>query len=121
MKRRINHSLDYAVTHPDAKAKCVASAMHQWAHSNASYLCESKARSRAGGVAFLSDSLKFLILPDDPPPTFNHAVIVVYKILDAVISSAQEAETGSGSVTAGTRPHYPHQTRPSTRAYATAV
>ena len=74
--------------------------MHLWAHSDASYLCESKARSRAGGVVFLSDSPKFPILPDDPPPTPNHTVIVVFNILDALMSSAQEAETGAGFVTA---------------------
>ena len=76
--------------------------MHLWAHSDASYLCESKVRSKASGVAFLSDAPKFPILPDDPPPTPNHAVIVVCKIIDAVMSSTQEAETGAGFVTART-------------------
>ena len=88
LEKRINHFLDYAVTHLDAKIKYVTSAMHLWAHSDVSYLCESKARSRVGGVAFLSDSPKFPIILDDPPPTPNHAVIVVCKILDAVMSSA---------------------------------
>ena len=102
LKKRINHFLDYAITHPNAKIEYVASALHLWAHSDASYLCESKARSRAGGVAFLSDAPKFPILPDDPPPTPNHAVIVVCKIIDAVMSSTQEAETGAGFMTART-------------------
>ena len=100
IKKRINHFLDYALTHPDAKIKYIESAMHLWSHSDASYLCESKARSRAGGIAFLSDIPKFPILPDDPPPTSHHAIIVICKILDAGMSSAQEAETGAGFVTA---------------------
>ena len=100
LKKRIAQFLNYAATHPDAKIKYVASAMHLWSHSDASYLCESRARSRAGGVAFLSEQPKFPILPDDPPPAPNHAVIVICKILDAVMSSAQESETGAGFVTA---------------------
>ena len=67
--------------------------MHLWAHLDASYLCESKVRSRMCRVDFLSDDPKFPIFLDDPPPAPNHAVIVVCKILDAVMSSAQEAET----------------------------
>ena len=74
--------------------------MHLWVHLDALYQCESKARSRAGGVAFLSDTPKFPILLVDPPSAPNHAVIVICKILDAVMNSAQESKTGAGFVTA---------------------
>ena len=95
LEKRHNHFLDYTATHLDAKIKYVASAMHLLAHSDASCLCKSKARSRAGGVVFVDNSSKFTILPDNRPPDPNHAAIVVCKILDAVMSSAQEAETGA--------------------------
>ena len=48
VRRYITHFLDYAASNPDAKIKYIKSDMHLWAHSDASYLSESKARSRAG-------------------------------------------------------------------------
>ena len=60
LKHRIHHFLDYAATHPDATLKYYASDMHLWAASDASYLCESRARSRAGGILFLSDKPYYL-------------------------------------------------------------
>ena len=98
----MDHFLDYAATHPDTKIKYVTRAMYLWAHSDALYLCEVKARSRAGGVAFLSDTYKLPILPDDPQPAPNHVVIIVCKKPDAVMSSVQEVEIGAGFVTAHT-------------------
>ena len=94
--RRKNQFLNYAATHPNAILKYKASGMHLWAHTDASYLSESKARSRAGGVYFLSDKPSLPILPTDPPPPLNGAIAVKSKIIDAVMSSAQEAETGAG-------------------------
>ena len=70
--------------------------MHLWAHTDASYLSEPKARSRAGGYYFLSDKPKLPIRANDPPPPLNRAISVKSKIIDAVMSSAQEAETGAG-------------------------
>ena len=35
-KKRINHFLNYASAHPDARIKYVASDMHLWSHSDAS-------------------------------------------------------------------------------------
>ena len=90
LHRRKNQYLDYAATHPNA------SGMHLWAHTDASYLSESKARSRDGGFYFLSDKPSLPILPTDPPPPLNGAIAVKSKIIDAVTSSAEEAETGAG-------------------------
>ena len=45
--------LDYLFTHPDAKMKFYASYMILNIHSDASYLSETRARSRVGGYYFL--------------------------------------------------------------------
>ena len=96
LNRRKKQFLDYAATHPDAKLKYTASGMHLWAHTDASYLSESKARSREGGFYYLSSKPSLPILPTDPPPPLNGAIAVKSKIIDAVMSSVQEAETGAG-------------------------
>jgi hypothetical protein len=68
---RINHFLNYAATHPNAKLRYTASQMHLWLHSDASYLNESKARSFNGGFFYLSDKLKLPIKAEDPAPPLN--------------------------------------------------
>jgi hypothetical protein len=97
---RINHFLDYAATHPDATIRYKASQMHLWIHSDASYLNESKARSRNGGFFYLSDKPKLPINPADPAPPLNAPILVNSKVIDAVMSSVQESETGSGFINA---------------------
>jgi hypothetical protein len=96
LQQKIDQFLDYASTHPNASVKYVASQMHLWAHSDASYLCESKARSRAGGFHYLSDKPNLPINANDAEPTPNAPINILCKIIDAVMSSAQEAETGAG-------------------------
>ena len=100
LHRRINHLLDYVATHPDAGIRFHASDMHLWVHTDSSYLTEPKARSRCGGYFYLSDKPKLPIRPDDPPPKLNGPVLVNSKVIDAVMSSTQEAETGSGYLNA---------------------
>ena len=56
-------------------------------HSDASYLSEPKARSRAGGHFFMSE--------DVADPTNNGAVLNTAQIIKAVMSSAAEAELGA--------------------------
>jgi hypothetical protein len=56
-------------------------------HSDAGYLNEVKARSRAGGHFFLSSDVQ------NPPN--NGAVLTIAQIIDAVMSSAAEAELGA--------------------------
>jgi hypothetical protein len=97
---RINHFLNYAATHPNAKLRYTASQMHLWLHSDASYLNESKARSRNGGFFFLSSKPTLPIKPDDPAPPLNAPILVNSKVIDAVMSSVQESETGSGFINA---------------------
>ena len=56
-------------------------------HSDASYLSETNARSRAGGHFFLSENDEF--------PTNNGAVLTIAQIIKVVMSSAAEAEIGA--------------------------
>jgi hypothetical protein len=84
---KIRQFLDYAACHQDAVVTYRASDMILAAHSDASYLSETKARSRAGGHFFLSEN--------DEYPANNGAVLTISQIIKAVMSSAAEAETGA--------------------------
>ena len=76
--------LDYAATNPDAIITYRASEMVLSVHSDASYLTESKARSRAGGHFVMSKNIQV-------PPN-NGAVLNIAKIIPSVVTSAAEAE-----------------------------
>jgi hypothetical protein len=79
--------LDYVATHPDAILTYRKSSMVLNVHSDASYLIEPKARSRAGGHYFMSDNA--------PDPTDNGAVLNIAQVMKNVMSSAAEAEIGA--------------------------
>jgi hypothetical protein len=85
--QKVHQFLDYAATHPKAVVTYKASNMILAIHSDALYLSEPKARSRAGGHFFLYDN--------DKDPTNNGAVLNVSKVIKAVMSSAAEAELGA--------------------------
>ena len=85
--KKIEQLMDYAFCNPDAIVTYKASNMVLAIHSDASYLSESKARSRAGGHFYLSNNSQF-------PPN-NGAVLNLSTIIDAVMSSAAEAELGA--------------------------
>jgi hypothetical protein len=96
--------LNYCATHPDATLQYTASAMQLHVHSDASYLSERKARSRAGGIFFLSTQtpatkneygVTVAPKPDSTPPPFNGAIHVHCSIMKVVLSSATEAEMGA--------------------------
>ena len=57
------------------------------AHSDASHLSETNARSRAGGHFFLSEN--------DEYPANNGSVLTLSHIIKSVMSSAAEAELGA--------------------------
>jgi hypothetical protein len=76
--------LDYIASQEDAVITYSASEMVLAAHSDASYLSEPQARSRAGGQFFLSNN-------SDIPPN-NGAVLNIAHIIKHVMSSATEAE-----------------------------
>jgi hypothetical protein len=84
--RDTEHLLRYAACHPNASITYHASDMRLITHSDASYLSETKARSRAGGFHFLGTNA--------PPDTqyVNGAIHAISSIIPAVTSSATEAE-----------------------------
>eukprot|EP00804_Cyclotella_cryptica_P008108 CCRYP_004594-RA/>CCRYP_004594-RA protein AED:0.30 eAED:0.28 QI:0/0/0/1/0/0.5/2/0/866 len=84
---RIHHFLDYAMTHQNAVVTYRASNMILAAHSDASYLSETKARSRAGGHFFLTENYEV--------PRNNGAILTLAQIIKSVMSSAAEAELGA--------------------------
>ena len=85
--KKIKQFLDYASTQEEAVLTYHASDMILAIHSDASYLSEAKARSRAGGHFFMSNN------NDDPPN--NGAVLNIAQIIRAVMTSACEAEIGA--------------------------
>ncbi len=76
--------LDYVSSQEEAVLTYNASEMILAAHSDASYLCEPNARSRAGGHFFLSNN--------DPFPPNNGAILNIAQIIKHVMTSAAEAE-----------------------------
>ena len=86
--------LNYAATHPDAVLRYTASDMILHIYSDASYLSETEARSRAGGIFFLSHNID-TSSPNAPPPRINGAIHIISKIMNNVLASATEAEVGA--------------------------
>jgi hypothetical protein len=87
--------LDYATSNPDAVIRYTASDMVLHIHSDASYLSEPKARSRAGGHYFLSDMSPCPTRPPKTTPKPNGPIYSLSRILRNVMGSAAEAEIGS--------------------------
>ena len=85
----INHILNCAATYPNAKLKHKASGMILRAHSDGSYLCSPKAKSRGAGYIFLG------------PETLKNAATQVFcQSHKVVVSSASEAELAALFLTA---------------------
>jgi hypothetical protein len=76
--------LDYNATPEEAVLTHSASDMKLAVHSDASYLSEPQARSRAGGHFFLSNKATI--------PANNGAVLNITHIIKHVMTSATEAE-----------------------------
>ena len=95
--KKCKQFLDYAASQPDAIITYRASDMVMAIHSDASYLSEPKARSRAGGHFFMSENDEF--------PTNNGAVHNLAQIIKNVMSSAAEAELGAMFLNAKTAVH----------------
>ena len=72
--------LDYVATQEEAVLTYNASDMKLAAHSDASFLSEPKARSRAGGHCFLSS--------DSTVPHNNGAILNIAHIIKHVMTSA---------------------------------
>jgi hypothetical protein len=82
--------LDYLASNSEAKVKYHASDMIMNIHSDASYLSETKARSRACGHFFMGWMPK-----NGEPIKLNGAFYVNTTILRFVVASAAEAELGA--------------------------
>ena len=85
--KKARQLLDYVATQEDAIVTFRASDMVLAVHSDASYLSEPSARSRAGGHFFLTK--------DDTVMPNNGAILTVAQIIKTVMSSAAEAELGA--------------------------
>ena len=85
--KKVKQLLDYPATHPYAIVTYNASNMVLAAHSDASFLSKSNARSRAGGHFFMSS--------DTNTPHNNGAVMTISQIIKTVLSSAAEAKVGA--------------------------
>ncbi len=77
------HLMGYAYSNPDAQTKFRASDMIIQGDSDAAYLVEPDARSRAGGFHFLGNKEHTM---------FNGPIHVLAKTIKAVMASAMEAE-----------------------------
>jgi hypothetical protein len=81
--------LNYCSTHPETKIRYHASDMILHIHSDASYLSENEANTRAGGFFYMGSSIN-----TDKKLT-NGEILIVSKVLKHVMSSAAEAEIGA--------------------------
>lgn len=87
VERAANRLLQYAKQYPNASIVFHASDMILYAHSDASYLSETQARSRAGAVFYLG-----MQIADNN--SFNGSVDSISSIIPSIVSSAAEAEYG---------------------------
>jgi hypothetical protein len=85
------HLLNYAASHPNAKVRFHDSKMCLHVHSDASYLSESKARSCAGGIFFLSSFPS--TAANAPPPKFNGTIHIVSSFLPPLKPKLAHAST----------------------------
>jgi hypothetical protein len=92
--KAVTRLLNYAASHNDAAIEYKASDMVLYIHSDASYLSESKARSRVGGHFYLSSKPTDPTRPPNAPVPNNGAVHTTATILKNVMSSVAEAELG---------------------------
>jgi hypothetical protein len=77
--------LNYCNTHPETKIRYHVSEMILHIHSDASYLSENEAKSRAGGFFYMRNATK------NYKQLTNGAILIVSKVLKHVMSSAAEA------------------------------
>jgi len=85
--KRCKQLLEYLASQDPAVVTFRASDMKLAIHSDAGYLNETKARSRAGGRFFLSENI-------ESPPR-NGAIHILAEIMKAIMTSAAEAELGA--------------------------
>jgi hypothetical protein len=92
IKQEVERFLQYANKWPDATMRVRASNMKLVCHSDGSYLSESEARSRAGGILFLGDC------EDNEAP--NAPVCFLSVIIKTVVTSATATEYAAAFIVA---------------------
>ena len=92
---KVNHLLHYLASNPIATIRFHASGMILPIHSNTSYFPVSKARSRARGVYFLSDTKPDNITFNKYTPVLNGFIFLLCKIPRNIMASAAEDEYGA--------------------------
>ena len=80
----MSHFLDYCATYPDAILKFHASDMKLWIHTDASYLCQPKLRSRCREFHFLGNK--------GDTTNLNGPIQIIAKVLRNLMLSAAETE-----------------------------
>jgi hypothetical protein len=81
--------INYCNTHPETKIRYHASDMLLHIHSDALYLSENEAKSKAGGFFYMGSST------NTNKKLTNGAILIISKVLKHVMSSAAEAEIGA--------------------------
>jgi len=89
-EKRVAQLLDYLHTLKDATIQYVASEMILNIHLDASYLLETKARSRLSGTFFMGSSPV-----NGNPIQLNGPILIAASICKFVVASAAEAELGA--------------------------
>ena len=83
--------IDYLYTHPNAKLRFHKSDMQLHIESDAAYLVSPGAKSTTSGYFHISNS----VYNNSPPPLIYAPVQVECQLLKHVVTSAEEAETGT--------------------------
>ena len=89
--KQITQFLNYSATHLDAITEYRKIGIIIHIYSNASYISEPEAQSRAGGYFFLEKNSK---IPIQEMPQENVPVHVEFSIMRNVMASATESELG---------------------------
>jgi hypothetical protein len=91
VSRQVSDFLQFAANYPVTKVTYHASDMTLHTHSDASYLGETRGRSRIAGFHFLGQQHRPGSIPTTP---INGGLLIRSSILDVVVSSAFEADLG---------------------------
>ena len=90
--------LNYAATHPNSKIRYTAGNMVLYIYSDASYLSEPRACSRAGRHFLLSDKNRDMTTPPTNRPCLNGPIHSISRIMSDVMGSAVEVEIGAAFI-----------------------
>ena len=90
--------LNYYATYPNAMICYTSSDMIIHIHSDASYLSEPQARSRAGGHYFLGDERPNMSNPPTTRPWINNPIHSISRIMSNIMGSDTEIEIGAAHI-----------------------